>query len=62
MKDMYLKISMQDQLRMERILLDRDQEDALALIKQWSEIIANAERYGMQSHLDVRPSPGGLRK
>lgn len=62
MKDAYFKISVQDRLRMERIVLDRDREDALALIKDWLEIIANTERRGMQSHLDVRPSAGGSRE
>ena len=59
MKDAYLKISAQDRLRMERIVLDRDREDALALVRQWLEIIANTERRGMQSHLDVHSSGDG---
>jgi len=52
MKDVYLKISAQDRLRMERIVLDCDREDALVLIREWLEIVANTERRGMQSHLD----------
>ena len=46
MKDAYLKIGPQDRLRMERIILDRDCEDALALVKQWLEIVAQAGRGG----------------
>lgn len=57
MKDFYLKISTPDRLRIERIVLDRDSEDALALVRQWRETIAVAERGGMQSHLD-RTLPG----
>jgi len=55
MKDVYLKIGPQDRLRMKRIILDRDREDALALVKQWLEIVAQAGRGGMQSHLDAGP-------
>jgi len=55
MKDVYLKIGPRDRLRMERIILDRDGEDALALVKQWLEIVAQAGRGGMQSHLDAGP-------
>ena len=55
MKDVLLKISPQDRLRMERIVLDRDGEDALALVKQWLEIVTQAGRSGMRSHLDAGP-------
>ena len=55
MKDVYLKIGPQDRLRMKRIILDRDREDALALVKQWLDIVAQAGRGGMQSHLDTGP-------
>jgi hypothetical protein len=55
MKDVYLKIVPQDRLRMERIVLDRDAEDALALIQQWLEFVAQAGHGGMQSHLDAGP-------
>ena len=55
MKDVFLKIGPRDRLRMERIILDRDGEDALALVKQWLEIVAQAGRGGMQSHLDAGP-------
>ena len=55
MKDVYLKVSAQDRLRMERIILDRDCEDALALVKQWLEIVAQAGRGGIRSHLDGGP-------
>ena len=37
------------------IILDRDGEDALALVKQWLETVAQAGRSGMQSHLDAGP-------
>lgn len=59
MKDFYLKISAQDRMRMERIVLDRDCEDALALVRQWLESVAGAEQGGMRSHLD-RTLPGTL--
>ena len=59
MKDVYLKIGAQDRLRMERIALDRDQVDALALVQQWLEALAGAERGGLRSHLDVRSSGDG---
>jgi hypothetical protein len=52
MKDVVLNISLPDRLRMERIVLDRDGEEALALIKQWLDAAARAGRSGMQSHLD----------
>lgn len=55
MKDVYLKVGAQDRLRMERIILDRDCEDALALVKQWLELVAQAGRGGMRSHLDSGP-------
>ena len=55
MKDIYLKIGARDRLRMERIILDRDGEDALALVQQWLETVAQAGRGGMQSHLDAGP-------
>jgi len=55
MKDVYLKIGPQDRLRMERIILDRDGEDALALVRQWLEIVTQAGHGGMQSHLDAGP-------
>jgi hypothetical protein len=57
MKDFYLKISAQDRMRMERIVLDRDGEDAVSLVRQSLEIVASTERGGMQSHLD-RTLPG----
>ncbi len=52
MKDSYLKISAEDRMRMERIVLDRDGADAIALVRQWLEIFASEERGGMRSHLD----------
>ena len=52
MNDALLKISAQDRMRMKRIVMDRDGEDAIALVKQWLEIVARAGRSGMQSHLD----------
>jgi hypothetical protein len=55
MKDVYLKISPRDRLQMERIVLDRDADDALALVKQWLEIVAQDGRGGMRSHLDSGP-------
>ena len=57
MKDVFLKIGPRERLRMERIVLDRDGEGegALALVKQWLEIVAQAGRGGMQSHLDAGP-------
>lgn len=57
MKDFYLKISAQERMRAERIRLDRDGEDALALVRRWLETVAGAERVGMQSHPD-RALPG----
>ena len=35
MNDVLLKISAQDRMRMEKIVMDRDGEDAIALVKQW---------------------------
>ena len=52
MNEALLKISALDRMRMERIVMDRDGEDAIALVKQWLEIVARAGRSGMQSHLD----------
>lgn len=52
MNDALLKVSAQDRMRMEKIVIDRDGEDAIALVKQWLEIVARAGRSGMQSHLD----------
>lgn len=52
MNEALLKISALDRMRMERIVMDRDGEDAIALVKQWLEIVARAGRSGIQSHLD----------
>ena len=35
MKDVFLKIGPRERLRIERIVVDRDGEDALALFKRW---------------------------
>ena len=55
MKDVLLKIGPQDRLRIERIIMDRDGDEALALLKEWLEVVARAGRNGMQSHLDSGP-------
>jgi hypothetical protein len=47
-----LKISVNDRMRIEQIVLDRDSEKALALIKEWLETIDLTERLGMRSHLN----------
>ncbi len=56
MKPAYLKIDGDDRMRMERIVLDRDAEDALRLVQVLLERIAGMEQSGMRSHLDVRSS------
>jgi hypothetical protein len=50
--DALLRVTAQDRIRMQRIVTDRNGEDALALVKQWLEIVVRAGRSGMQSHLD----------
>ena len=52
MKDFYLRLSEQDRLRIERIILDRDREEAIALVTEWWEIVISAERAGMKTPLD----------
>ena len=47
MNEALLKMSALDRMRMERIVMDRDGEDAIALVKQWLEIVARAGHNGI---------------
>lgn len=55
MKEVLLRIGPQDRLRIERIVMDRDGDEALALLNEWLQVVARAGRSGMQSHLDSGP-------
>jgi hypothetical protein len=49
---MVLTISDEEFMRMKRALLDKDPEEALALIKDFIRSIEQQGRQGLKSHLD----------
>jgi hypothetical protein len=52
MKDAVVRITIEEQLRMQAILLDRDKDDALEFVKMLRDRIEAAGKQGLQSHLD----------
>ena len=51
---MVLTITQEEYMRMKRILLDEDNADALALIRELCKRIEGQTQKGLKSHLDVK--------
>ncbi len=51
MKEVVLRISLEDQMRMKAITLDEDREDALAFIRELLQRVEADQNRGMVSHL-----------
>jgi len=52
MKDAHVKVTVEEQMRMQAILVDRDKEDALEFLRMLRDRIETRENMGMRSHLD----------
>jgi lactam utilization protein B len=52
MKDAHVKVTVEEQMRMQAILLDRDGEEALKFLRALRDRIDAGENLGMRSHLD----------
>jgi hypothetical protein len=52
MKDAHVKVTVEEQMRMQAILLDRDGEEALKFLRVLRDRIEAGENLGMRSHLD----------
>ena len=52
MTDAHVKVTVEEQMRMEAILLDRDGEEALKILRVLRDRIEATENLGMRSHLD----------
>ncbi len=52
MKEVAIVISVQEQMRMKAIVLDKDQDDAMELVKKLLQRVEAAQNLGMRSHLD----------
>jgi hypothetical protein len=52
MKEVAILISAQEQMRMKAIVLDKDRDDAMELVKQLLQRVEAAQNLGMRSHLD----------
>jgi len=52
MKDAHVKVTVEERMRMEAILLDRDGEEALKILRVLRDRIGAGENLGMRSHLD----------
>jgi len=52
MKDAHVKVTVEEQLRMQAILLDRDGEEALKFLRVLRDRLEASENLGMRSHLD----------
>jgi len=52
MKDAYGKVTVEEQMRMQAILVDRDKDEALELVRMLRDRIEASENMGMRSHLD----------
>ncbi len=50
MKDTVVTVTAEERLRMQAIVMDRDKEEALALVRQILERIEAAEKRGLCSH------------
>jgi hypothetical protein len=51
-KDIFIKITTEEYMRIKTIQLDSDERDALAVVKLFLARIEAEERKGMKSHLD----------
>jgi lactam utilization protein B len=52
MKDAVVKVTIEEQMRMQAILLDHDKEDALEFVRLLRDRIEAGENLGLRSHLD----------
>jgi len=52
MKDAVVKVTAEEQVRMQAILLDRDKDEALGFLRMLRDRIEAGENLGMRSHLD----------
>jgi lactam utilization protein B len=52
MKDAHVKVTVEEQMRMHAILVDRDKEGALEFVRMIHDRIEASENLGMRSHLD----------
>jgi lactam utilization protein B len=53
MKDAHVKVTIEEQMRMQAILVDRDRDDALEFVRMLRNRIESSENLGMRSHLDM---------
>jgi lactam utilization protein B len=53
MKDAHVKVTVEEQLRMQAILVDRDKDEALEFVRMLRGRIEAGENQGMRSHLDM---------
>ena len=52
MQEAVIRISVEEQVRMQAIVVDEDRDDALELVKQLLHRVEAARNLGMRSHLD----------
>jgi len=52
MKDAHVKVTVEEQMRMQAILVDRDKDEALEFVRMLRDRIEASENLGMRSHLD----------
>ena len=52
MKDVYVKVTREERMRLQAAVLDRDKDEALAFAKLLLDRLEEAERSGIRSHLD----------
>jgi lactam utilization protein B len=53
MKDAHVKVTVEEQVRMQAILLDGDKDEALEFVRMIRDRIEASENLGMRSHLDT---------
>jgi lactam utilization protein B len=53
MKDATLRVTVEEQMRMQAILVDRDKDEALEFVRMIRDRIEASENQGMRSHLDM---------
>ena len=52
MKEVVIRVGMEEQLRMKAVVVDDDRDDALELVKELLRRVEAAQKLGMRSHLD----------
>jgi len=52
MKDAHVKVTVEEQMRMQAILVDRDKDEALEFVRMLRDRMEASEKLGMRSHLD----------